>query len=85
MDSSFVGFVQGKLAEHGKEFRVLKAELDKIAVFGRKLEHCLVDINSIRDAIYRQNDQVQEEEPSVAVDPISFVRGEIESLQLLTR
>ena len=65
----------------------LKEEVDKVSKFERKFDHILVDINSIRDVIYgwKLKEKESLERHHDKVDPIIFIRAEIESLQLVTR
>ena len=44
------GFIIGLL--NPQWFTPVKKEADKVSTFGKKLEHVLVDLNSIRDVIY---------------------------------
>ena len=61
----------------------MKEEVDRVPAISSRIDHAFLEINNIRDIIY--DCSTDEAEKESKVDPVSFLRTEVEALRLITR
>jgi len=81
--------IKKQLSRHEEELLhpvwmdALKSEIDKISGLTRKIEHCQLDINVIRNSTYAQ--AIEASGKSNMLELMTFLQGEVEALRLIVR
>jgi hypothetical protein len=63
----------------------LQNKIDNVTNLSKKIDHCQIDINAIRDAIFESHNMMQRRVMMIPIDNVKVINAEIQSLKLIIR